>query len=180
MFVCNVKLNGKNIIKTVFIIISIIITLFFVYSTYKIVSESFKVKDNIDSSDIQKLTTQDYTNVLKSVHENLESYIGKRISFTGYVYRLSDFKDTEFVLARDMVIDKENQALIVGFLSDYKKAEDFEDGAWIEITGEITRGDYHGEIPIIKVLGIKQVEKPEDDLYVYPPDDSYLPTSSMF
>jgi len=180
MFIYNVKMDRKSIVKTVFIIIAIIITLFFIISTYKIVTESFKVRDKIKASDVQYLTTKSYTNVLKSVHDDLDSYVGKKISFTGYVYRLSDFKPTEFVLARDMLVTPKANPLIVGFLCDYSKANDFANDTWVEITGEVTKGDYHGSIPLIKVTAIKQVDKPTDDLYVAIPDDSYIPTSAMF
>ena len=104
----------------------------------------------------------------------------KKICFTGYVYRLLDFKETEFVLARDMIISSDMQTLIVGFLCDCKNAKDFANESWVEITGEITSGTYHGDMPIIKVTDIKQVEKPESDIYVYPPDNTYVPTSVIY
>ena len=52
------------------------------------------------------------------------------------------------------------------------------DNTWIEITGTIEKGDYHGDIPIIKVTSLKEVEKPIDE-YVYPPDDTYIPTNGI-
>jgi len=180
MFVYNINMNRKGAVKVVFVVICVIIALFFVIATYKIVSQSFKVKDQIKPNDVQYLTAKNYTDVLKSVHSDLNSYIGKKINFTGYVYRLSDFKESEFVLARDMQEAPDTNPLIVGFLCDYGKAKDFANNTWVEITGEITKGDYHGDIPIIKVTNIKTVDKPADDLYVSPPNDTYVPTSAMF
>jgi len=104
---------------------------------------------------------------------------GKKINFTGYIYRLSDFKDTDFVLARDMLISSKMEVLIVGFLCESKNSKEFKNGTWVEITGTISKGDYHGDMPIIKVKEIKKVDKPKD-IYVYPPDDNYIPTSIMF
>ena len=49
----------------------------------------------------------------------------------------------------------------------------------IEITGEITKGEYHGDMPIIKITEIKKINKPSKDEYVYPPDDSYIPTYNV-
>lgn len=180
MFVYNIKINGKAMVKIIFIIIAIVITIYFVVSAYKIYNNSFKVKDEIQENSIMHLTSENYTNVLKAVHDDVDSYIGKQICFTGYIYRTIDFKETEFVLARDMIISSDMQSLIVGFLCDSKKAKDFKNETWVEITGEITLGSYHGEMPIIKVKEIKQIEKPEKDIYVYPPNDSYVPTSAMF
>ena len=180
MFVCNIKLNGKKLTKIVLVIVAIAITIYFAISAYMIYSNSFKVNDATPNSNVINISTNNYTNILKSVHDDMASYVGKEICFSGYVYRLLDFKETEFVLARDMIISSDMQTLIVGFLCDCKNAQDFADNSWIEIKGEITKGSYHGDMPIIKVKEIKQIEKPKDDVYVYPPDNTYVPTSAMF
>ena len=107
--------------------------------------------------------------------------IGKKIHFTGYIYRLNDFKDTDFVLAREMLLNSNSkeETLIVGFLCSSEISKEFQTGTWVEITGIISKGDYHGDIPILEVTDIKKIDKPED-IYVYPPDDNYVPTSVVF
>lgn len=179
MFVYNVKLNSKNIVKVSLILISIVIIFFFVISLYKILSSSFKVDDDIPEPDVAYISTADYTNVLKSVYENVDVYLGQKISFTGYVFRCLDFSENQFVLARDMLVDGRSDALIVGFLCSSNDASSYQDGTWVEITGEITKGFYNGEIPIIKVTKIKQVDKPADE-FTYPPDSTYIPTSVIY
>ena len=106
------------------------------------------------------------------------NYIGVKIHFTGYVYRVLDLKDNQFVLARDMIISSNYQAVVVGFLCEYDKAKNFNNDTWVEITGEIIKGDYHGDMPIIKITNIKKTNKPSEE-YVYPPDESYIPTEGM-
>lgn len=78
-----------------------------------------------------------------------------------------------------MIIGSNMQTLIVGFLVNYDKAKDFELNSWVEVTGTISKGDYHGSIPVINVEEIKKVDKPKD-VYVRPPDDTYVPTSIVF
>lgn len=180
MFIYNVKLNGKQIVKILFVIIAIVVTIYFAISAYKIYNNSFKVKDELNENNVMYLTAENYTNILKAVHENIDDYTGKNICFTGYVYRAIDFEETEFVLARDMIVNSETQTLVVGFLCNCKDAKKFADNSWVEITGEITKGDYHGDMPIIDVKEISQIEKPQNDIYVYPPDDTYIPTSAIF
>lgn len=181
MFIFNLKLNGKFLAKFFITILLIIVLIFLGISIYKIYSNSFKVSDNIDSNEkIMYLTAENYTDILKTIHEDIDTYIGRKICFTGYVYRLSDFKDTEFVLARDMLISSNNQSLIVGFLCDYKKTKDFKNGTWVEIYGKIVKGNYHGDIPVIKISEIKEIEMPKDDIYCYPPSNTYIPTSNIF
>ena len=103
-----------------------------------------------------------------------------KIKITGYVYRLIDFKEEQFVIARDMLINEEKtQKLVVGFLCEYKKANEFEDGQWITLIGEIQKEKYHEqEIPILNVLEIQKTDKPEDE-FVSAPDDTYIPTSGL-
>lgn len=159
---------------------SIIITIFFVISIYKILSESFKLKDSIQTPDVTYIEANNYTNILKCVYEDLDSYIGQTISFTGYVYRNSDFGANQFVLARDMKTSSENnKTLIVGFLCECKDFQKYSDGDWIKITGKIKKGNYHGEIPILEILEINEAEEPEDSI-VTPPDNTYIPTAVIF
>lgn len=179
MFIFNIKINSKNVVKAAFIIMSIIITIFFIISICKILSESFRVRDEISTPEVSVIEANNYTNVLKSVYENLDNYVGQTICFKGYVYRNSDFKENEFVLARDMTTSRQNETLVVGFLCSYKASKNFTDGTWVELTGTIEKGNYHGEIPILKVIKISVTDEPEDTL-VYPPDDTYVPTAVIY
>lgn len=120
-----------------------------------------------------------YTNVLQNVHEHLDDYIGQKIKFSGYIYRLYDFEKDQFVLARDMIISSDFQTVVVGFLCQSDTANNYEDGTWIEITGTITKGDYYGEIPIIKIEDLKKIDTPNGDEFVYPPDNSFVTTSTV-
>ena len=182
MFVYNLKFNRKTFVKIIFVIVAIAVTIYFSVSTYRIYKGSFKVRNEINDPDVINITANNYTNVLKIVHENIDSYIGKKIHFTGYVYRLSDFNENNFVLARDMIISSDMQTLVVGFLCDCKKKKimNCENNSWVEITGEITKGNYHGEIPVIKIKDIKKIDKPNENIYVYPPNDNYIPTSNIY
>ena len=179
MFICNVKLNGKRIVKIGLIVLSIIVTIFFVLSVYRILNAGFKVRDEIEKPDIAYLTADEYTNVLRSVYDDVDTYIGQKICFSGYVYRCFDFSDTQFVLARDMIVNDNGKSFVVGFLCTHKDAKNFSDGSWVQIIGEITKGNYHGDIPIIKVTDIQTIEKPVDE-YVCPPDETYIPTSVIY
>ena len=104
-------------------------------------SSAFTVSVTSVVQDTRKIeiTTNNYANILKAVHNDLDSYIGKEIHFTGYVYRLLDFKDTEFVLARDMIIASDNQSLVIGFLCNYKSAKKFDTGSGVEVSGKIQK-----------------------------------------
>ena len=182
MFVFNLKFTKTNFFKIIFtllVIIMIIILCIVMYKIFTGANNEFTVSDNIDENQIMQIEPKNYTNILKTVHENIDDYVGKKIKFTGYVYRISDLKDNQFVLARNMIVTSDFQFLVVGFLCEANNAKDFQNDMWVDITGEITKGDYHGDMPIIKITDIKYTNKPAEE-NVYPPDESYIPTSSIF
>ena len=77
-----------------------------------------------------------------------------------------------------MVVSSDFQTVVVGFLCSLDNARDFKDGTWVTLAGTITKGYYHGDIPVIEVSDINEISKPKD-VYVYPPDDYYIPTASL-
>lgn len=78
-----------------------------------------------------------------------------------------------------MVISSNLKTLVVGFLCEFENAKSFKDNTWVEITGTITKGSYHEPIPVIQVTEMENIKKPEE-YYVYPPDDSFVPTINLF
>lgn len=182
MFIYNVKINGGIALKLIIILLSLFMLIVFGISVYRIFFSNgqFEVNDRIMKNDITEIDVNNYTNILQAVHEDLNSYIGMKIKFTGYVYRLMDFEENQFVLARDMLINKERiQSVVVGFLAEYKDAQNFKNGDWIELTGVVEKGKYHNkEIPILEVTNIQIAEEPENP-FVSVPDNTYIPTSGL-
>ena len=181
MFIYNVKVNGSKTFKYFFIGIVILVVIIVGIVSVKIfhgASNNTANSSCMPQNKITKITASNYTNVLKSVHDNIDDYVGIKINFVGYVYRLIDFNENQFVLARNMAISSDLQTVVVGFLCECKDANNFDDNSWVEVTGEIVKGDYHGDMPIIKVTEIKASNKPNEEV-VYPPDESYIPTSGI-
>lgn len=187
MLIFNIKVNKKNILKiilAIMLLIAISITVIGIYNILsskeiKMLDKNDNLNDTIPMSDVAKITKENYTNILKEVHENIDTYIGQKISFSGYVYRINNFKENEFVLARDMDIGN-NQTLIVGFLCSCNNAKEFDSYSWVEIEGEITKGKYNNQdIPIISIYKINRIDMPEDP-NVSLPDDAYVPTAVIY
>jgi len=180
MFVYNLKINGTKLFRTIIISIIIVALVILSISVYNFLYKSkFVLNDNLPSNPVANIETNQYTSILKQVYDDIDTYVGQSINFTGYVYKLYDLKDSEFVLARDMLINSDSQSVVVGFLCSYDKAKDLKEGTWVNVTGEIIKGYYHNEIPVIDINKIEETKKPED-AYVYPPDGTYIPTSVIF
>lgn len=181
MFVYNIKINGSKVFKTFFIGVLILILIIVSIVCFRVFYGASNLSQNLSclpDSSISRISTSNYTNVLKAVHENIENYVGIKINFTGYVYRVLDLNENQFILARDMIVSSDYQSVIVGFLCECENAKDFEDGTWVDVNGEITKGEYHGDMPIVKITDIKKVDKPNEE-FVYPPDESYIPTNNI-
>lgn len=177
MFIYNLKLNGNMIFRIIIISIIIVSLIILAFSLYNFYSKSkFVVSDSLPLTSVANIESSEYTNILKQVYDDVDTYVGQTINFTGYVYKLYDFQDTQFVLARNMLINSDSQSVVVGFLCSYDKAKELKEGAWVNVTGEIVKGYYHNEIPVIDINKIEETEKPEEE-YVYPPEGTYIPTS---
>ncbi len=185
MRIYNFKINGNEIIKGILAFCVIACVVIFASSAYKLFvgmkdsnSENFIVQDSyFEDGKVFNIPTNQYTNVLKEVHDNIDDYIGKEISFIGYVYKIDYLEKNQFVLARNMIINSASQSVIVGFLCEYDKIDEVDNLAWVKITGTIEKGNLDGEIPILKITNLENTFKPEDE-FVYPPDDSYVQTSA--
>ena len=183
MFVFNLKINKNLFSRFLFISMLLVIIAIFTFTVYLIFikdnSNKIVSKEIIKGSEIFELNEKNYTTILKAANENIDSYVGLKVHIQGYVYRLLNFKENQFVVARDMLISNDNQSLVVGFLSEYDKANEFKDDTWVDVVGEIKKGNFAGPIAILNIISIKQIEKPENS-FVSMPDDTYIPTANMF
>jgi len=183
MFIYNVKINKTRYLKFILGILALICISIFIMAIFKMINdmdtnaENTFIEDDFKKSEIAHLTPDNYTNILKAVHENIDTYLGQKIAFSGYVFRVPGLKESEFILARDMNINN-NQTVVVGFLCDLEHAREFEDYVWISIIGTIEKGEFNGDIPIIKIEQIERIEKPDNSI-VESPDDTYIPTSAL-
>ena len=180
MFVYNLKINRTKTFRIVVISIILVALLLLAISIYNFYYKSkFLLNDNLPLNSIANINASNYTNLLKQVYDDIDTYVGQSINFTGYVYKTKDFNDTQFVLARDMLINSDSQSVVVGFLCNYDNTQNLKEGTWVNVTGQIIKGYYHDEIPIIHINKLEETNKPEEE-YVYPPDNTYIPTSVIF
>lgn len=177
MFIYNIKMNGSVLFKIILSIIVCIVVILCGVIGFRIFKESKQI-DPTQMKEVHVLTNKNYATVLDTVHNDISSYVGQKIQFSGFVYRVYDLDREQFVLGRNMIISSDFQTVVVGFLCHYKDAISFADSTWVELEGTITKGEYHGDMPIIEVTSIKKIDKPNDE-YVYPPDENFIPTSAI-
>lgn len=147
MYICNFKLNIKKILITV-IILTIVIALFIE------ISSMLKAKNAYD----WELNESNFTEVLQTVHNNIEENIGKTVKLSGFIFKLPDFEDNYFVCGRNMLLDGDEK--VVGFLCTYDEDISLAENEWIEIEGEFVKGFYVSDMPVIKVSKLTKIPAP--------------------
>jgi len=158
MFVCNFKLNLKRLLIISGVII-VAIALFFEISNM--------IKDNNSNNLDYVLDSENFTEILKTVHDNRDANVGKTIKLSGFVFRLPDFRSNYFVCGRNMMLDDFEK--VVGFLCTYNGDIELEDSEWVEITGTIVKGYYMSDMPVIEINNIKKITAPTNT-FVKTPD----------
>lgn len=85
MFVYNVKVNGSKIFKYFFIGVVILIIIIVGVVCFKVFSGASNASDESSScmpkNQVSKISASNYTNILKTVHENIDNYVGVKINF---------------------------------------------------------------------------------------------------
>ena len=164
MFVCNVKVNVKKIMIW-FGVIAVIIAICLELGLF---GKNEKDVDIYENNIDYIITEKNFTNMLKDIHENIDSNVGKTIKISGFVFTMPDFKDNYFVCGRNMLLSGNEK--VVGFLCDYENAYDLLESEWVEVTGVIEKGFYQTDMPIIQVKELTKITAPENT-FVNPPSN---------
>lgn len=158
MFVMNFKLNTKKIL-ILCVIIAVIISA---------VIEGVSIYNNSKNAIDYEVTENNFTSVLKNIHENIDKNIGKTIKVSGFIFTMPDFKENYFVCGRNMIMYDE--AKVVGFLCEYDKLDELVEPEWVEISGVFVKGYYMCDMPVIHVKTLKKIAAPVNT-FVEPPTD---------
>lgn len=169
MFVCNLKINKKKFVFLFTSLMLVLVVLLMILAFNKIFVNT--PQDAIAETNVLNITSDNYTNFLKDCHEDIDKYVGTTVQITGYVYRMPDFTENQFVIARTMLINSNNKAVVVGLLAESDKIKNFNNSTWVTCTGTIKKGNYNGDMPLLEILSIQNSEIPEDE-FVYSPNVS--------
>lgn len=158
MFVLNIKLNFKKILAIV-IAISILTTASIQFINKNNNEESLETA-NSDSNYDFVLTEENYIEMLSTIHENIDDNINKTIKMYGFVYKNDNFEENIFVCGMNTIIDSVEN--VAGIMCNSSDTNELIDNEWIEITGIITKGEYNGSMPIVKINSIKRIDTPSN------------------
>ena len=124
MFVLNFKLDYKKILLMCFVIALLVVTII-EFGSNKVTNVASK---NLNKYDFE-FTDENYTKILKEIHTNIDSNIGKTVKISGFVFKMPDFKEDYFVCGRNTISN--NEDTIAGFLCQYKDSNKLIENEWI-------------------------------------------------
>lgn len=132
------------------------------------------VKNEAPDNNTVIINDENYLGMLDEIEINLDEYMGRRISVTGFVFKDTEFNRDEFVIARMLLACCAADAQVIGFLCKADNTSELEGDQWIMVEGVIGSTQYKNSymespetIPIIIVERVEQIQAPEN-IYIYP------------
>lgn len=117
-----------------------------------------------------------FDDALNEVRDNIDHYVGQKVSLYGFVFRQDHFDESTFFISRLLIVCCAADSLITGILAESDEIYQFENYEWLEVTGVIDRTTYYDpwvdqtyEAPIVRVDSLNERDRPQVP-YVYPRD----------
>ena len=137
-------------------------------------SQSGEKEFELTSLDEIIVTDDNYYEIYNKIFDNLECLAGKKIEVSGYIFREKKFKQTEFIVARDLMWCCAADIALIGFYCDVDNPDYFKVNDWIKVFGVLDKHMYHNEdlnkdyyIASIKIESVEKINPPVNE-YIYP------------
>lgn len=99
--------------------------------------------------------------------DNLERYIGKKITFTAMVLKPESSKGDYFVPGRMAMTCCADDMAFLGYICKFDKCNALENKDWVEVTATVRKEfcwDYNGEGPVLHAIDVKPAKKPKEEI----------------
>ncbi|MDN4494917.1 TIGR03943 family putative permease subunit [Ureibacillus aquaedulcis] len=122
----------------------------------------------LQESESIQMTEDMFSTYYGEINDNLESYVGKTIKMSGFVFKEEGLTGNQLVISRFLITHCVADASIIGFLTEFTGAVTIQEDAWVEIEGVLEVGNYNGyDLPLLKATSLNVVEEPSEP-YIYP------------
>jgi putative membrane protein len=109
-----------------------------------------------------------YIETLTTLDLFLDTFVGKKVQLSGFVYREDGMNEQQFVVGRFALQCCSADAAPYGVMVEYDNAQNIADDEWVTVTGTLTKTTFNDyEIMKIDVENVISIEEP-DSPYVYP------------
>lgn len=122
------------------------------------------------NADVITLEDEDFGIWYLDVLDHLDEYVGKKVSFKGYVYKPDRFPKDVLVPGRFAMTCCAEDVTFIGFVCKYKGADHFISKQWVNVTATIAkeyREEYKQEGPILVGEQISLTGEPKEKLVYF-------------
>jgi uncharacterized repeat protein (TIGR03943 family) len=118
---------------------------------------------------IKEITVADsmFGHEILEIQENIDQYVGAKITFKGFVYRDKETKENQIYVSRFAITCCVADAQVFGIMSEGEMAQRLKNDQWVKITGtieKVKRGSIYS--PLIKLKKVDIIH-PLANPYVY-------------
>ncbi|ANS74237.1 hypothetical protein AWM70_06275 [Paenibacillus yonginensis] len=115
------------------------------------------------------LTDKTYLKGMEAIYNFPDPFMGKTISFNGFIYKGEQVSDHEYFVFRFGFIHCVADSGVFGMLVDFPEGTELEDDQWVHVSGKLNTEWYQPfkqTIPVLKADKWEKIDAPEDP-YVY-------------
>ncbi|EMF0165263.1 TIGR03943 family protein [Enterococcus hirae] len=128
-----------------------------------------KLKEKYDDKQLIKITDENYLEVMELIYNYPSEFIGKKISYEGFVYKTPDGEKEDNFLFRFGIIHCVADSGVFGLLTHMPEGMNVKNDEWYKVEGTI-QSDYYEpfkrDIPVVEVNTLTKIEAPKNQ-YVY-------------
>lgn len=128
-----------------------------------------KLKEKYDDKPLIKITDENYLEVMELIYNYPSEFIGKKISYEGFVYKTPDGEKEDNFLFRFGIIHCVADSGVFGLLTHMPEGTNVKNDEWYKVEGTI-QSDYYEpfkrDIPVVEVNTLTKIEAPKNQ-YVY-------------
>lgn len=99
--------------------------------------------------------------------DNLDRYIGKKITFVAMVLKPENSGNEFFVPGRMAMTCCADDMAFLGYACKYDKSGELENKDWVQVTATVHREfwkEYNGEGPVLHAVSVKPAKKPKEEI----------------
>ncbi len=109
-----------------------------------------------------------YIESLTTIDLFLDTFVGRELQISGFIFREDNLSDQQFVIARFAMQCCAADAMPFGVLVESDHANSYAKDEWVRIRGTLTKTEFNGyEIMLIEADSIERITEPASP-YVYP------------
>ncbi|WP_456278960.1 TIGR03943 family putative permease subunit [Bacillus sp. AK128] len=116
-----------------------------------------QLKSNVLEMDKITVSDDDFVMMMVLLDQDPDSFVGKEIELSGFIYREPEFENTQMVIAR---YNEGHDGEIYGILSTTQQADALIDGQWVGVKGTLQKTRYMAsEVPYIVINELQLMEE---------------------